>query len=86
MGRGSEPSKHFQGKESEKVQKDRIEEPGGDYLNDILSFCGKWHTTLGSSRRGRIGVGASCFQSLGDLCEQARKMAAAVWVEVGRGG
>ena len=53
------------GKGSKKVpKKHRIEEPGGQYFDDILSFCKKWQTAFGLRLRGRIGVGASYFRSL----------------------
>jgi hypothetical protein len=47
------------------MKNDRIGEPGGEYFDDILSFCRKWQTAFGLRLRGRIRVGASCFHSLG---------------------
>ena len=47
------------------MKNDRIGEPGGEHFDDILSFCRKWQTAFGLRLRGRIGVGASCFHSLG---------------------
>ena len=36
-----------------------------DIFDDILSLCEKWQTAFGLRLRGRIGVRASCFHSLG---------------------
>ncbi len=47
------------------VQNHRIGEPGGEYFDDILSFCRKWQTAFGLRLRGRISVGAPCFDTLG---------------------
>ena len=53
---------HQCGKGLKKVpKKHRIKEPGGQYFDDILSFCRKWQTAFGLRLRGRIRVGAPCF-------------------------
>ena len=55
------------------TKKNRIWEPSGSFFDDILSFCRKWQTAFGLRLRGRIGVGASCFHSLGiPLCKHEK--------------
>ena len=55
------------------TKKNRIWEPMGSYFDDISCFCRKWQTAFGSSGRGQIGVGASCFHSLGiPLCKREK--------------
>ena len=60
-----DPSGHFCRKGSKKAQQNhRIGEPGGEHFDDLLSFCRKWQTAFGVRLRGRIRVGASCFDTL----------------------
>ena len=55
------------------TKKNRIWKPSGSYFDDISSFCRKWQTAFGLRLRGRIGVGASCFHSLGiPLCKHEK--------------
>ena len=46
------------------IQNHRIGEPGGEYFDDILSFCGKWQAAFGLRLCSRIRVPAPCFQPL----------------------
>ena len=69
LGVALDPLNTFREKGRNKNQKGqnkhRIGVPGGKDFDDILSFCRKWQTAFGLRLRGRIGVGASCFHSLG---------------------
>ena len=48
-------------------------EPGGNYFHDNLSFCRSLQTAFGLRLRGRIRVGASCFDTLGvHVCEHEK--------------
>ena len=70
------------------MKNDGIGEPGGEYFDDILSFCRKWQTAFGLRLRGRIGVGASCFDTWGLHVRKHEKwlsQCGSRWVEVGRG-
>ena len=65
---GSSPGPFWQlwDKSHEKGTKiDRKWDQKSDIFDDISSLCEKWQTAFGLRLRGRIGVRASCFHSLG---------------------